>query len=358
MIPSTVGTIAILIVVALAVAAMVIVVLATLRGRTPSPAEAAPLPTSLSFLAGFSFFSGLGATALVVASALLFASLSMGDVLQIQPDARQAIGLAAKIVLYVSLLPSVAAIAFALAARGVISESGGTVRGRPLYRTGVLLSILSVAVVVDARIANPSAWVAAGRQVVRGVGMDEREINRGYLGVELEGPGSVRVVRVVPGSPAERAGIQSGDRIMQLNGNPSTTGSALIDRIGTLAPGSRVTVGLRRGAASLDVTAELAASFETLHSMLSRQDFDDERLAILKAAGADHRYSADELTKICESFDFDEGRLKAIEAALPHLQDPQNAYRILGSLEFSEAKSKAGGWIAQRARAPKEPKEE
>jgi membrane-associated protease RseP (regulator of RpoE activity) len=358
MIQTTVGLSAIVLVVAVAVAAMVIVVLATRRGRRVPQSEAPPVPTSLSVLAGFSFFSGLGATALVVTSALLFVSLSMGDVLQIAPDARQSIGLAAKVVLYVSLLPSVAAIAFALAARGVISESGGTVRGRPLYRTGVLLSILSVAVVVDARVVNPSTWAAAGRQVVRGVAMDEQEDHRGYLGVELEGPESVRVVRVVPGSPAERAGIQPGDWIVQLDGNLLSSGSALIERIGSLSPGSRVIVGLRRGAASLSVTAELAASFETLHLMLRRQDFDDERLAILRAAGADHRYSTDELAKICEAFDFDEDRLKAIEAALPHLQDPQNAYRILGSLEFSDSKAKVSGWIARRAEAPKEPKEE
>lgn len=341
---------------ALSVAFFVKMVLWVLRDRKNPAPPPPPMPTALSFLAGLSFFSGLAAIGLVVAAAILFATLSMGDLLQMNTDARETITVAAKIVLYVSLLPSVVAVAFALAARGVISESGGVVRGRPLYRTGVLLAVLSGAVVFDARVLNPSTWASA-LKVENFDLADERE-GRGYLGIELEGPGSCRVVRVVPGSPAERAGIQSGDRILHFNGSPTTTGAALTDRIGSHAPGSQVVLGLQRGTGPKVVTAELVAAFGTLHGMLKRQTFDQERLHILKAAGVDHRYSADELTKICATFEADAGRVTAIERALPFLQDPQNAYRILGALEFSPSKEKVSGWIAERAKAPKPSKDE
>jgi membrane-associated protease RseP (regulator of RpoE activity) len=348
---------AIAVVGALALAGLVRLMISVFRGREhPAPA-APPMPASLSFLAGFSFFSGLAALALVMTTGILSAALSMDDVLQVGSHARQGITLAARIVLYLSLLPGVMAVAFALAARGVISESAGAVRGRPLYRTGVLLAILSGAAVLDARVLDPTTWASVGRDVVHRIhSVDDREINRGYLGIELEAPASTRVARVVPGSPAELAGIRVGDAIFSLAGIRTLDGRVLVEQIGSLQPGSRVSLVVLRGSDHVSLTAELAASFATLQSLLGKQDFDDERLAVLKAAGLAHRYSADELTKICETFEFDDGRLKAIERSLPHLQDPQNAYRILGALEFSEAKSKVSAWITERAKAPKAPK--
>jgi membrane-associated protease RseP (regulator of RpoE activity) len=333
--------------------AVVAVTEARRKGEKPSPPPV-PAPTSLSLLAGLSFFCGLGAVLLATVTGLLSHVVSMGDLLQVPSDARTGIDLAGKIVLYVSLLPAVGAIAFALAARGVISESQGTVRGRPLYRTGILLAIVTGVVVLDAKILNPQTWASAGRSIVRsGRSVDEAELHRGYLGVELEGPSSVRVARVVPGSPAEGAGVQVGDWITKLDGMATTTGSNLIERIGSIKPGSRISVEVRRGAAIQMLTADLVSTFAGLQWLLEQQDLDGERLTVLKAKGLDHRYSADELTKICECFDFDEGRLKAIEKALPLLQDPQNAYRILGALRFGEAKAKVSGWIAERAQSPK-----
>src|SRR5262245_41067628 len=132
----------------IAIVGGVLVILRHSRTKNANPAPIVPpVPTSLSFLAGLSFFSGLGALALVVTTGILSAALAMDDVLQVGSHAKEGIALAAKIVLYLSLLPAVMAVAFALAARGVISESGGAVRGRPLYRTGVLLAIFSGATV-------------------------------------------------------------------------------------------------------------------------------------------------------------------------------------------------------------------
>jgi hypothetical protein len=331
-------------------------------------------------MAGLSFFSGLSAILLATVTGLMTLAISMGEVLEVAAGERQGITLAAKIVLYVSVLPSVAAIAFALAARGAIAESGGTMRGRPLYRTGVLLAILSGAVVLDARVINPAAWSSLGNSIISDMEtMHKVDFNRGYLGVETGPLGTDNPVspiqRVVPGSPADLAGLQAGDLVVTVDGtnvyqlpplgkssdnswSPGSMEPFLGTYIASLKPGARVAVQVRRGKETLNVVAELSSSFESVLKLLQDQSFDHERLAVLKAAGADRRYSADELLKICQSFDFDDGRVKAIEAALPHLQDPQNAYRILGALEFSDAKAKVSGWIAARTKAEKPEKAE
>jgi hypothetical protein len=369
--------IAVCVVFALALAGIVKMVLAVVQKRKDPASAPPPVPTALSLLAGFSFFSGLSALALVVVAAILFTSLSMGEMLQLDADLREAITVAAKIVLYVSLLPSVAAVAFALAARGSISESGGTLRGRPLYRTGVLLAILSGAVVFDARVLNPATWAAAAQSVGRGV-VGGENLHRAYLGVEtgpLDSRACVAVLRVVPGSPADRAGLKPGDLIVKVDGlpvhslppcgrpgvsvfSPGSTEPYVGSYIETLSPGTRVNLEVRRGDLIVTVVAELSASFESLLALLQTQSFDAERLAVLKAAGLDRRYSAEQLMKICETFDFDQGRLQAIEPALPHLQDPKNSYRILGALEFPEPKAQVGRWIGERLQPSKPSRDE
>jgi hypothetical protein len=325
-----------------------------------------PPPTSLSSLAVLSFLSGLGAILLVVSTGILSLVLSMGDLLQISARERPAVEFAGKIVLYVSLLPAVAAMAFALAARGAISESGETVRGRPLYRTGILLALLTGIVVFDAKILNPATWVRAGSALVEEDFVAAASaVDHGYLGVEhgpLDSSGNLPLHRIVPGSPAERAGLKAGDILLRVDGatvyqlpplgtpginswSPGTTTSYLGSYLGTLKPGARLNLSVSRGKETLTMIVELSATFDSLLRVVKGQSLDDERLAVLKAAGAERRYSADELRRICETFDFDHNRLRAIETALPRLQDPQNAYRILGALEFSDAKRKVSEWI-------------
>lgn len=342
------------------------------RGRREESAVGAPPPppASLSILAGLSFLCGLGAILLVAATGILSLVLSMGDLLQLSARERPAVELAGRIVMYVSLLPAVAAMAFALAARGVISESRDTVRGRPLYRTGILLALLTGIVVFNAKILNPATWLLAGSELAKASAAgDFSLIDRGYLGVE-PGPlesGCVSLLRVVPGSPAEKAGLKPGDIVAKLDGAPvfqlppmgspgaethSSTVNYLGAYIGTLKPGSKVTLEIRRGNESLTIVAELSASYESLLELLHQQSLDDERMAVLKAAGADRRYSADELRRICSVFDLDSHRLKVIETALPRLQDPQNAYQILGALDFAASKRKVSEWI-EAAQKPK-----
>ena len=81
-----------------------------------------------------------------------------------------------------------------------------------------------------------------------------------WLGVELASA-PVRgalVAKVVPGSPAARAGIRPGDLITQLDTQPIEAGATLVAAISGLQPGDTVDIQLQRGASEYTVHAQLA----------------------------------------------------------------------------------------------------
>jgi serine protease Do len=74
------------------------------------------------------------------------------------------------------------------------------------------------------------------------------EVEYGFLGVELQGPGAagVHVVRVSPGSPADRGGIRGGDRILSVNRNKITELDDLFLHVGMALADSSATVEVAR----------------------------------------------------------------------------------------------------------------
>lgn len=108
----------------------------------------------------------------------------------------------------------------------------------------VLLAALAMAA------AAPAAVSAQDVQVFR-------YTSRGMLGIMTEGvpPGTLNarqrvVVDVVPGSPAERAGIMKGDTILRINGLAAT--SQVMSA--PFEPGDSVTLRVKRGSAEREVT--------------------------------------------------------------------------------------------------------
>jgi peroxiredoxin len=73
---------------------------------------------------------------------------------------------------------------------------------------------------------------------------------RGWLGVELEpaGPdeGGVRIARVVPKSPAEKAGLEAGDLIQRLDSDPVAAPADVVGVVARHRAGARVGVALKR----------------------------------------------------------------------------------------------------------------
>ncbi len=68
----------------------------------------------------------------------------------------------------------------------------------------------------------------------------------------------VEISSVTPGLPAEKAGIRMGDVVMAIDGVPVESVTDLQVRIAGLQPGGKVTVGLIRSGAPMEVTVTLA----------------------------------------------------------------------------------------------------
>jgi serine protease Do len=77
-----------------------------------------------------------------------------------------------------------------------------------------------------------------------------RKVDRAYLGIQSgkdrAEPGA-RVFKVVPGSPAEKAGLLEGDRIVRLDDRPIRTRVDLTDRLDRIAAGTEVDLEFARG---------------------------------------------------------------------------------------------------------------
>ncbi|MGH9138303.1 MAG: S1C family serine protease [Acidimicrobiales bacterium] len=71
--------------------------------------------------------------------------------------------------------------------------------------------------------------------------------------------GGVTVLRVVPGGPAEQAGLAGGDVILGLDGERLTSMSALVDALDGYAPGDTVSITVLRGGESLTLDVVLGA---------------------------------------------------------------------------------------------------
>lgn len=87
--------------------------------------------------------------------------------------------------------------------------------------------------------------------------------NRGWVGVELDdskAPAELTVTRIVPGGPAEAAGLQVGDVLVALNGVrfDSTADAEKLDKTRQgMVPGSTIEYTLLRKGAEKKVTVKL-----------------------------------------------------------------------------------------------------
>lgn len=78
-------------------------------------------------------------------------------------------------------------------------------------------------------------------------------------GLDYDGPGGAIVSRVVPGSPAEKAGLLRNDVIVRLNGRTVDTPSELTEMVGAGSVGQRMSVQVFRDGASRALGVTLGA---------------------------------------------------------------------------------------------------
>ncbi|GAA4862788.1 DegQ family serine endoprotease [Luteimonas vadosa] len=97
------------------------------------------------------------------------------------------------------------------------------------------------------------------------------EVRRGQIGVQVQGITTEQargfglpdtrgalVADVLPGSPAQKAGIERGDVIRAVDGNPINVSSDLPPIIGAMAPGTRTTVTIWREGRTRDLALTLS----------------------------------------------------------------------------------------------------
>lgn len=110
-----------------------------------------PARQRTSWLAGFAFLFGLAAVMVTMAGGILYLLAHWGDLLQLGTEERRILLMAGKIVLVTTVGPAILALAFALGARSVIREAQGELRGKGLYRTGLLMTFLAILIVFGGR---------------------------------------------------------------------------------------------------------------------------------------------------------------------------------------------------------------
>jgi putative serine protease PepD len=87
-----------------------------------------------------------------------------------------------------------------------------------------------------------------------------QQIKRAYLGIQTAdaptGTGAI-VEGVVPGGPADAAGLQVGDRVLSVGGRAVSQSADVAAAVSRLVPGRDVKLGVRRGGGERTVTAKL-----------------------------------------------------------------------------------------------------
>ncbi len=93
--------------------------------------------------------------------------------------------------------------------------------------------------------------------------LDNGRPERGWLGLSVvdQGEGGARaaiIAEVFPGSPAEKAGLRVGDRVVSVGGKPVQRYQQLLRRVALLQPGTNVKLEVQRAGKTLELSATLA----------------------------------------------------------------------------------------------------
>ncbi|MBV9717280.1 MAG: PDZ domain-containing protein, partial [Solirubrobacterales bacterium] len=85
-------------------------------------------------------------------------------------------------------------------------------------------------------------------------------VKHSYVGVELNPSstsGGAQITTVQPSSPAENAGLQSGDVVTAINGKAVASTEQFIETVDNYPPGQTITLQVKRGGATKSVQVQL-----------------------------------------------------------------------------------------------------
>jgi serine protease Do len=119
----------------------------------------------------------------------------------------------------------------------------------------------------------------------------EHRVARGSIGIEFaaqENPAIARVYgvasgvtvsNVIPGTPADQAGLKVGDTITSVDGQPVKNGDELVADIAGRKPGSKVELGVVRNGKKMDTTVTVADRAKLFASRLGEDEESGEEEA-------------------------------------------------------------------------------
>ena len=132
---------------------------------------------------------------------------------------------------------------------------------------------VSFAIPIDVATKIKNQIVATGKVEHARLGVSVQEVNQAFAdSFKLDKPEGALVTTVEKGSPADKAGLQSGDVIRQVNGQPVVSSGDLPAVIGLAAPGDTVKLTVWRQGASKEITARLANADDKAAQVASKKD--------------------------------------------------------------------------------------
>jgi len=132
---------------------------------------------------------------------------------------------------------------------------------------------VSFAIPIDVAAKIKDQIVATGKAQHARLGVAVQEINQAFAdSFKLDKPEGALVSVVEKGSPADKAGLQPGDVIRQVNGQPIVSSGDLPAVIGMAAPGETVKLSIWRQGAPKELTAQLANADDKAVQVATKKD--------------------------------------------------------------------------------------
>ncbi|MEO8390330.1 DegQ family serine endoprotease [Polaromonas sp.] len=132
---------------------------------------------------------------------------------------------------------------------------------------------VSFAIPIDVAAKIKNQIVATGKVEHARLGVAVQEVNQAFAdSFRLDKPEGALISSVEKGGPADKAGLQSGDVIRNVNGQPIVSSGDLPALIGLLAPGDTLKLDIWRQGSAKEITAKLGSANEKTAQAAVKKD--------------------------------------------------------------------------------------